>query len=44
MSGSGETVSIWFGSVLRGDNELIAIGEGTNIQEGCMLHTDPGAP
>ena len=35
-------VGIWFGAVIRGDNELIEIGEGTNIQEGCMLHTDPG--
>ncbi len=37
-------VGIWFGAVIRGDNELIDIGEGTNIQEMCMLHTDPGAP
>ena len=36
--------SIWFGTVLRGDNELIDIGEGTNIQEGSLLHTDPGFP
>lgn len=36
--------SIWFGSVLRGDNELITIGEGTNVQDGCVLHTDPGFP
>jgi carbonic anhydrase/acetyltransferase-like protein (isoleucine patch superfamily) len=36
--------SIWFGSVLRGDNELIDIGEGVNIQEGSLLHTDPGFP
>jgi carbonic anhydrase/acetyltransferase-like protein (isoleucine patch superfamily) len=36
--------SIWFGSVLRGDNELIHIGENTNIQDGCVLHTDMGAP
>ncbi len=34
-------VGIWFGAVIRGDNELIDIGEGTNIQEMCMLHTDP---
>ena len=40
----GRGVSIWFGSVLRGDNELIDIAEGTNIQEGSMLHTDPGFP
>jgi carbonic anhydrase/acetyltransferase-like protein (isoleucine patch superfamily) len=37
-------VGIWFGAVLRGDNEWIEIGEGSNIQEGCVLHTDPGAP
>ena len=36
--------SIWFGSVLRGDNELIHIGEGSNIQDRCVLHTDPGFP
>jgi carbonic anhydrase/acetyltransferase-like protein (isoleucine patch superfamily) len=35
-------VGIWFGAVLRGDNEWIEIGEGSNIQEGCVLHTDPG--
>lgn len=36
--------SIWFGAVIRGDNELISIGENTNIQDGCMLHTDIGYP
>ncbi len=36
--------SIWFGSVLRGDNELIHIGEGSNIQDRCVLHTDMGFP
>ncbi|HEX2135406.1 MAG TPA: gamma carbonic anhydrase family protein [Microvirga sp.] len=40
----GRDVGIWFGAVLRGDNELIDIGEATNIQEGAMLHTDMGAP
>ena len=40
----GRDVGIWFGAVLRGDNELIDIGEGTNIQEGALLHTDMGAP
>lgn len=34
--------SIWFGAVLRGDNELITIGENSNIQDGAVLHTDPG--
>lgn len=36
--------SIWFGSTLRGDNENISIGEGSNIQENCVLHTDMGFP
>ena len=39
-----EKVSIWFGAVLRGDNELIFIDEGSNIQENCVLHTDMGYP
>ncbi|MCC7005650.1 MAG: gamma carbonic anhydrase family protein [Ottowia sp.] len=37
-------VSIWFGAVLRGDNELIVIEAGSNIQEGAVLHTDAGYP
>ena len=36
--------SIWFNAVLRGDNELISVGEGSNIQDGCVLHTDMGSP
>jgi carbonic anhydrase/acetyltransferase-like protein (isoleucine patch superfamily) len=40
----GRNVSIWFGAVLRGDNDSIDIGDGTNIQDGAMLHTDPGVP
>ena len=36
--------SIWFNAVLRGDNEWIEIGEGANVQEGSLLHTDPGFP
>ena len=36
--------SVWFGAVIRGDNELITIGEGSNIQECSVLHTDPGYP
>lgn len=40
----GEDVGIWFGSVLRGDNEPIVVGAGTNIQEGVMIHTDMGFP
>ena len=34
--------SIWFNAVLRGDNEPIEIGEGSNVQDGAILHTDPG--
>ncbi len=37
-------VGIWFGAVLRGDNEQIDIGTRSNIQEGAMLHTDVGFP
>lgn len=40
----GADVSIWFGAVLRGDNEPITVGEASNIQECVMLHTDPGSP
>jgi len=36
--------SVWFNAVLRGDNELITIGEGSNVQDGSILHTDPGFP
>jgi len=34
--------SVWFNAVLRGDNELITVGENSNIQDGSVLHTDPG--
>lgn len=40
----GEDASVWFGSVVRGDNDVIRIGARTNIQDGCVLHTDPGFP
>lgn len=36
--------SLWFGAVIRADNTPIIVGEGSNIQEGAMLHSDPGAP
>ena len=36
--------SVWFGATLRGDNEKILLGEGSNIQENCVLHTDYGFP
>ncbi|WP_137885040.1 gamma carbonic anhydrase family protein [Pseudomonas sp. 2FE] len=36
--------SVWFGAVLRGDNELIHIGENSNVQDGAVMHTDMGYP
>lgn len=36
--------SVWFNVVIRGDNELITIGPETNVQDGSVLHTDPGIP
>ncbi len=36
--------NVWFGAVLRGDNEWIEIGERSNVQDNCMLHTDIGFP
>lgn len=40
----GEDSGIWFGCVLRGDNERIMIGARTNVQEHCVMHTDMGFP
>lgn len=40
----GKNVGVWFHSVLRGDNEPITIGDNTNLQEHCVLHTDMGFP
>jgi carbonic anhydrase/acetyltransferase-like protein (isoleucine patch superfamily) len=39
-----KNTSIWFNAVLRGDVENIFIGEGSNVQDGSVLHTDPGCP
>jgi carbonic anhydrase/acetyltransferase-like protein (isoleucine patch superfamily) len=36
--------SVWFGAVIRGDNETITVGVGSNVQENCVLHTDVGYP
>ncbi|AXI01677.1 gamma carbonic anhydrase family protein [Aquirhabdus parva] len=38
----GQSVSVWFGAVIRGDNALIEIGDFSNIQENSVLHTDAG--
>lgn len=40
----GNEVSIWFGAVLRGDNDWIRIGAGSNVQDGTIIHVDPGVP
>ena len=40
----GEDVGVWFGSVLRGDNDPLVVGARSNIQEGTMMHTDAGFP
>ncbi len=39
-----EETSVWFNAVVRGDSEAILIGAGTNVQDGCILHADPGRP
>lgn len=38
------SASVWFNAVIRGDNEPITVGENSNVQDGCVLHTDPGYP
>jgi carbonic anhydrase/acetyltransferase-like protein (isoleucine patch superfamily) len=40
----GENSTVWFGATLRGDNEVISIGAHSNVQDGAVLHTDPGFP
>lgn len=40
----GSETSIWFNTVLRADNDEIAIGAGSNVQDGAVLHVDPGFP
>nr|WP_246327034.1 gamma carbonic anhydrase family protein [Burkholderia guangdongensis] len=39
-----ENSSVWFGATIRGDNETITVGAGSNVQEGAVLHTDLGYP
>jgi len=39
-----EHSSVWFGATLRGDNETISIGANSNVQDGAVMHTDPGFP
>ena len=40
----GEGASVWFNAVLRGDNDWIVVGDGSNVQDGTICHTDPGEP
>lgn len=39
-----EAASVWFNAVLRGDNEPIEVGSSVNVQDGAVIHTDPGFP
>lgn len=40
----GENVSVWFSAVIRADNEIIELGDNVNVQDGAVLHADPGFP
>ena len=40
----GENASVWYGAVLRGDNDSITVGANSNVQDGSVLHTDHGKP
>ena len=40
----GRDVGVWFAATIRGDNEQIRIGDRTNVQDGAVLHSDPGSP
>lgn len=40
----GDHSNVWFGAILRGDNEVISIGANSNVQDGSVMHTDPGFP
>lgn len=40
----GRDASVWFHTVIRGDSERIVVGDRTNVQDGCVLHADPGDP
>lgn len=40
----GRNVNVWFGAILRGDNDPITIGDNTNVQDAAVLHTDDGVP
>jgi carbonic anhydrase/acetyltransferase-like protein (isoleucine patch superfamily) len=40
----GAEASVWYGAVLRADSDTIVVGERSNVQDGCVLHADPGVP
>ena len=40
----GAEASVWYGAVLRADRETVSVGERSNVQDGCVLHADPGVP
>jgi carbonic anhydrase/acetyltransferase-like protein (isoleucine patch superfamily) len=40
----GAAAGVWYGAVLRADTERIEVGDGSNVQDGCVLHADPGFP
>ena len=40
----GDEASVWFNAVLRGDNDWIEVGDTSNVQDGTIIHTDPGLP
>jgi carbonic anhydrase/acetyltransferase-like protein (isoleucine patch superfamily) len=40
----GGEASVWYGAVLRADRDTISVGERSNVQDGCVLHADPGVP
>ena len=40
----GAEASVWYGAVLRADRDTIVVGERSNVQDGCVLHADPGMP
>lgn len=40
----GKDVSVWYNAVIRGDSDAIKIADGTNVQDGCVIHVDKGFP
>ena len=40
----GQNVGVWYSAVIRADSETVSVGDNTNIQDGCVVHADPGSP